>query len=104
MLTYYAIYGFKTDQPPRGIFVMDWNTEDGLAWNHMSKAWQYDPVGMTEFLFDERNYDRVQKIDRATAERITLDITRGREPLPSEETIYWIFQWKGEPPQSGDED
>jgi hypothetical protein len=104
MLTYYAIYGFKTGEPPRGIYVMDWQTEDGLAWNHTSKAWQYDPMRMMEFLLDDQNFDRFEEIDRATAERITLEITKGFEPLPSEETIYWAFQWKGAPPQSGDED
>jgi hypothetical protein len=31
-----------------------------------------------------------------------LEITKGTEALPDEETILWIFQWKGAPPQDED--
>jgi len=50
------------------------------------------------FLDDDRNDARQQSIDRATAERITPGITGGEE-LPDEETIGWMFQWQGRPPQ-----
>jgi hypothetical protein len=102
MLTYYAIYEHSTAEPPRGIFVMKWSADDGLIWNHQIKAWQYNPALIARFIFDEKNWDRFEEIDRGTAERITLEVTKGREPLPSEETIGWIFQWKGNPPQSDD--
>jgi hypothetical protein len=104
-LIYYAIYDQDTTKPPpRGIFVMEWETDDGLIWNHLSKAWRYDPTLIARFIFDVRNLDRFEEIDRATAEQVTLAITEGRRTLPDEETIRWIFQWKGEPPQSADED
>ena len=106
MLSYYAIYKKDASEPPpRGIFIQDARTGDALLWNHRSKAWLYDPDLVERFLDDFRNWDRVEQVDRATAERITVQITEHEgisEPLPDEDTIYWAFQWKGAPPQSED--
>ena len=112
MLAYYAIY--KDDitvdnpQPPAGIFILDTKTNDALLWNHRSKAWQYDPRLVLEFLDDDRNWDRVEEVDRATAERITVEITKASygyiQELPDEDTIRWIFHWKGETPDRDSDD
>lgn len=102
MLSYYAIYENDTTERPRGIFLLDNRTGDGMLWNHMNKAWRYDPGLIIQFLDDYRNQERFKTVDRATAEEVTLEVTGGKEALPDEETINWIFQWKGNPPQSED--
>lgn len=70
----------------------------GILWDHWAKAWVYDPDLIVRYIDDYRNYERYEAIDRATAERITPNITGGEE-LPDEETIGWMFQWQGRPPQ-----
>ena len=104
MLTYYALYDQSPADPPRGICVMDWRASDGLLWDHFAKAWSYDPELIGRLIFDERNLDRIEEIDRTKAEQVTLAVTEGRERLPDEDTIRWIFQWKGDPPQADDRD
>ena len=69
-----------------------------MLWDHRAQAWVYNPGLVVRFLDDYRNFERQEEVDRETAERITPDITGG-EPLPDEETIAWIFQWRGRPPQ-----
>ena len=102
MYSYFALWKKRIgDGPPVGIFVKDPETGDALLWNHRQKAWQYNPDLVARFLFDDRNWDRYESVDRETAERVTLGIT-GWEVLPDEETIAWIFSWKGAPPQSED--
>jgi hypothetical protein len=61
----------------------------------------YDPALVVRFLDDYRHFDEYRTVDRETAERATPQITGG-ENLPDEETIAWIFQWRGSPPQSED--
>jgi hypothetical protein len=108
MLSYYAIYKHDTTEhptePPTGIAFLDNGTGDGMIWDHMQKAWVYDPGLIIRFLDDYRNQDRFKTVDRATAEAVTLEVTGGKEGLPDEETIRWIFQWKGNPPQSDDQE
>src|SRR5690349_15838308 len=106
MLSYYAIYKHdmadRSTEPPTGIALLDNGTGDGMIWDHLQKAWIYDPGLIVRFLDDHRNWDRVEEIQREKAEAVTLEVTGGKEGLPDEETIRWIFQWKGNPPQSED--
>ena len=98
MLNYYAIYENSTTEPPVGIIALEPAEGDALIWDHMQEAWSYDPWTAVEFLDDFRNFERYEPISREKAEQITPGIADG-EKLPDEETILWIFQWKGEPPQ-----
>jgi hypothetical protein len=102
MLSYYAIYDHDTRERARGIALLDNRTGDGMIWDHLQKAWVYNPELIVRFLDDHRNWDRVEEIGREKAEEVTLQVTEGKEALPDEETIGWIFQWKGKPPQSED--
>lgn len=70
-----------------------------MLWDHRAKAWVYDPALVGRVLDDHRNFDRYRTVDREMAERAAPEITGG-ENLPDEETIAWISQWKGSPPQS----
>ncbi len=102
MYSYFALWKKQVGVgEPTGIIVRDVKTGDALLWNHRQKAWQYNPDLVVRFLDDYRNLDQYEPIDRETAERVALGIT-GRQELPDEETIAWIFSWKGEPPQSED--
>ncbi len=113
MLEYFAIYrneyGWEQGEAPVGIIVdqqvaaPDWSRSEyhALHWNHVKRAWVYDPEGCALYLSDEDNLERQRPIERDEAERITPPITGGEE-LPDEDTILWIFQWKGEPPQAED--
>jgi hypothetical protein len=103
MLSYYVVYDKKAGSaPPGGIIVLETRSGDALIWNHQSKAWQYDPQTAQRFIFDDQNLDRLEVVDRDTAQLATIQVT-GREPLPDEDTIAWIFQWKGSPPQEADQ-
>lgn len=90
-----------TKTEPSGIFVTDDAHGDALLWDHRAKAWVYDPALVVRFLDDYRNWDRYETVDRETAERIVPQVTGG-EKLPDEESIRWVFQWKGDPPQNDD--
>jgi (2Fe-2S) ferredoxin len=50
---------------------------------------------------DYRNWDSYQTVDRETVERIAPQVTGG-EQVPDEESINWVFQWEGNPPQNND--
>jgi hypothetical protein len=101
MVTYYAFYPRDTSKPPRGIFVTHGGV-DAMLWSRRKKAWIYDPWKVA-YLMDHHEYmDRSKEISRQEAEDLTLRITEGKEALPDEETILWIFQWKGAPPQDED--
>ena len=112
-MDYYAIYEFEFDwekgRPPVGIIVShsvhapDWNSLEyhALIWDHQQDAWAYAPEVANSFLGRDDNQERQRAIERDEAERITPAITGGEE-LPDEDTILWIFQWKGEPPQAED--
>jgi hypothetical protein len=103
MLAYYALYDRAAGVgPPRGLLVEEVKTGDGLVWNHRIQSWQYNPGLVARTVHDWRNEDRLALVERAEAERVALLITDGQESLPDEETIYWIFQWKGEPPRRED--
>jgi hypothetical protein len=94
---------YKTDakEAPAGIAVMEVAEGHALLWSHREKAWAYNPGRVVRFLDDYRNSGRFETVDRETAERVTPQITGG-EKLPDEDTIAWVFQWRGEPPQSDD--
>src|SRR5690349_15918477 len=97
-LTYYALYKRNTTDPnASSIVILSPTTTDALLWNRRERAWVYDPTAAHRILFNQDNWNRFKEVDRAEAERITPGIT-GSEPLPDEETIRWLFQWKGEPP------
>jgi hypothetical protein len=71
-----------------------------MHWNHVQSAWVYDPDGNAAVLGDDDEYgERIREIERGEAERVTPGITGG-EGLPDEDTIRWVFQWKGAPPQA----
>lgn len=97
-LTYYLLYTRSiADRAPASVVLLEPTTSDALLWNLREKAWVYDPPSAQQILFDQANWDRFREVDRAEAEAVTPGITGG-EPLPDEETIRWLFQWKGEPP------
>jgi hypothetical protein len=112
-LDYYAIYEFEFDwekgKPPVGIIVSqrihapDWSslTYHAMHWSHPERAWVYAPDRCSDFLGRNDNQERQRPVERGEAERITPAITGGEE-LPDEETIEWIFQWKGQPPRAED--
>jgi hypothetical protein len=102
MLTYFVIYKPDLNGVPVGIVVRGQGGEDALMWNHRAGAWTYDPSTAGRFLGNEENWDRFQPVDRDTAALATPQVTGGQE-LPDEESIRWIFQWKGEPPQTEQE-
>jgi hypothetical protein len=107
MLAYYAVYQEDVSKPPpTGIFVMDTRTQDAMFWSHRSTAWQYNPRFVLGFLDDHNKWDRYDSVDRATAERITAELTKASagfvQDLPDERTIYWIFECKGDPPTNRD--
>ena len=101
MFTYYLIYRTRAKTAPTGIFVTEDAEGHAMLWDHRARAWVYDPALVVRFLDDYRNGGRYETADRETAERVTPQITRG-EKLPDEDTIAWVFQWRGEPPQSDD--
>ncbi|BCB82510.1 hypothetical protein Pflav_089200 [Phytohabitans flavus] len=47
------------------------------------------------------DWDLSEELSREEAERAAPIATGGQE-LPDEDTIWWIFQWKGDPPQNQD--
>jgi hypothetical protein len=97
-LAYFALYEQDVHTPPpRGIAITDEATWDALLWDHARAAWVYAPEKVNRFLDNPLNLNRYLPLDRAEAERITPGIT-GADELPDEETIRWIFEWKGEPP------
>ena len=112
-MDYYALYEFDFDwekgRPPVGIIVShSVHAPDrsslvyhAMHWDHQEMGWVYAPERCSSFLGRDDNLERQRAIERAEAERITPAITGGEE-LPDEDTILWIFQWKGEPPQAED--
>ncbi|HEX6968031.1 MAG TPA: hypothetical protein VF174_04335 [Micromonosporaceae bacterium] len=96
MLSYFLLYRTREQTSPTGLFVK--SVEHAILWDHREKAWVYDPELVARYLDSVDNIDRYRKVDRQTAEQAAPQITGG-ERLPDEETIRWIFQWRGEPPQ-----
>ena len=101
MLSYYAVFDRSSKEPPVGLIAKDAATGRALIWNHRKGAWDYQPGLVARFLGTVENEDRYEPIDRETAERIAPEISGG-EPLPDEESIRWVFQWEGKPPQNDD--
>lgn len=97
MFDYYLIYRNHERTTPRGLFVS--GSVGAMLWDHRAKAWVYDPGLVGRFLHSLDNIDRFEVVDRETAERVAPQITGG-EKLPDEETISWIFEWRGTPPQT----
>lgn len=113
-MEYWALYsndlGWETGEAPVGIIVVqrihapDWSSMEyhAMHWSHRQKAWVYDPEGNGRIIGDVDEYgERRRSVTRIEAEQITPAITKG-ERLPDEDTIQWIFQWKGAPPQFED--
>ena len=100
-LWYFVLYRSTTDRRPAGIAVQGFDGTEGhgLIWSHRAGAWTYDPGGAGGWMTD--NPDRSDEVTREEAERAAPIATGGQE-LPDEDTIWWIFQWKGEPPQNED--
>src|SRR5688572_25199648 len=111
-IEYNAIYGnnlgWERGEAPAGIVVVEKIYAPGLEsmeyhamhWDHFQQGWVYDPDGNSRFMA-EADEDQIHRVQREEAERVTPGITGG-EGLPDEETIRWIFQWKGAPPQAED--
>lgn len=111
-IEYTAIYtnylGWERGDEPVGIVVVqkihapDWSSMvyHAMHWSHYQQGWVYDPTGNSRYLAEE-DEDRLRNIEREEAERVTPGITGG-EGLPDEDTVRWIFQWKGAPPQAED--
>ncbi|MFD0593571.1 hypothetical protein ACFQZ4_14450 [Catellatospora coxensis] len=96
-----ALRGGQVETSGEGIIVTHGGV-DAMLWDHRQKAWVYDPTTVA-YVMDHHDYvDRSEEISREQAEELTLQITKGKEALPDEETILWIFQWKGAPPQDDD--
>jgi hypothetical protein len=103
VLTYYAVYREEAGTgPPAGLIVLEQRTGDALMWNHQTGAWRYDPALAIRWLDDPENWDRFKTISRAEAEQVTMVVTRATEALPDEDTIRWLFQTRGNPPNSSD--
>jgi hypothetical protein len=103
MLSYYALYREEAGKgPPGGIIITDERTGDALLWSHRERAWSYDPDLVDRWLGDPDNWDRFKPVNRAEAEIVTMVVTRAQEALPDEDTIRWLFTWKGRPPTSPD--
>jgi hypothetical protein len=100
MIVYYQTYRRGQEgKNPTGIFVKGTGGH-AILWDQRQKAWVYDPEWIAQYTFKAENQDRYDLIPREQAEALMLTITEGKEALPDEETILWIFQWKGAPPQS----
>lgn len=101
-LSYYVIYRSATDHTPAGIVVrgVDGTEIHGMVWSHREKGWLYD-VTLSGEAVNQRDWDELARVTREEAERVTPTVTGG-EQLPDDETIWWIFQWKGDPPQNRD--
>jgi hypothetical protein len=102
-LFYFVLYRSREDRTPAGIVVqgtggLEVPTGHGLIWNHRLGAWQYNP-GMADRAVGDEDWDLSDELTREEAERVAPVVTGGEE-LPDEDTIWWIFQWKGDPPQS----
>lgn len=91
MLAYYAIHESRerTD-PPKGICVVDPIRGGALIWDHTQGKWQYNPELVNRLIFDRTHLGRTQAVDRATAERLAVEIT-GTESLPAETAIDRIL-------------
>ena len=100
MLAYYVLYRTDEKTRPTGIFVMG-SGGHALIWDHRQKAWSYNPSLVVRIVDDYRNFDRYETVDRETVERIAPQVTGG-EQVPDEESIHWVFQWEGNPPQNED--
>jgi hypothetical protein len=55
---------------------------------------------VSETVFDPKNRNRIKNASRAEADDAAWVVSSGNERLPDEDTIRWIFQWKGQPPDS----
>ncbi|GIH06946.1 hypothetical protein Rhe02_50130 [Rhizocola hellebori] len=111
-IEYVAVYnnwvGWEKGEAPVGIVVaeriyapdLESLVYHAMHWDHLQQGWVYDPEGNAQYLA-EISEERIRGIERGEAERVTPGITGG-EGLPDEDTIRWIFQWKGAPPQAED--
>ena len=101
-LFYYVIFRSAKDHTPAGIVVqgVDGLEGHGLIWSHRAGAWRYDPI-LSDEAVGGSDWETTDLVSREEAERATPTATGG-QALPDEDTIWWIFQWKGDPPQNQD--
>ena len=91
MFGYYALFETNSNEPPVGLIVLERSTGPlrAVLWNHLANAWTFSPDLAAPILYDDRNWDRRERVDRSTAEEIALSL--GTE-LPSEEELHRICE------------
>jgi hypothetical protein len=91
MFGYHAVYKTDNSEPPIGLIVRERSKGPLRAaiWNHRAKAWTFSPEVAAPFLYDDRNWDRTELVDRSTAEQIALSLGT---VLPSEEELHRICE------------
>ena len=74
-----------------------------VVWSARREGWIFAPAPAARMLYDDRNFDRTQDIDRTEAEKIALTVFR--TPLPDEDTLERMCDegaaagWRYGPPQ-----
>jgi hypothetical protein len=95
MLFYQALYlkdlDDFPDQPPTGLIIMGEGHEEYMIWDHRAQGWYYDPEAANYILSSPDHDYRRRPVKRAEAEQIAMVITKGADPLPSEEEILEAF-------------
>ena len=96
MLYYKAIYRKDIedfpDQEPVGLIISGQGFREHMIWDHRAQSWRYDPE-TAGYILGREDYDfRRRPVTRAEAERIATLITKGTDPLPSEEEILEAFR------------
>ncbi|MFC4337626.1 hypothetical protein [Salininema proteolyticum] len=108
MFAYYLRYfnprlsPHQPEQTPASVMVISLEGLGAMLWSRREQGWVYDPASIGRWMGKLENEDLYDPINRAEAETRMREITDGREGLPDEATIEWIFQWDGNPPQSED--
>jgi hypothetical protein len=95
MLFYKAIYRQDIedfpDQDPVGLIILGEGYRERMIWDHRAQSWRYDPQTAAYILGREDYEYRRRPVKRAEAEQIAMLITKGTDPLPSEEEILEAF-------------
>jgi len=91
MFGYYALFRTSKTAPSVGLITRQRSTGPlrAVLWNHRAKAWTFSPEIAAPILYDDRNSDRLLRVDRATAEEIARSL--GTE-LPTEEELHQIIE------------
>ncbi len=95
MLSYFALYvkdvEYHPDQEPTGLIVKGPGSRESLMYDHRAGGWRYRPDAVSQIMNSQSWDDRRRRIDRAQAEQISMLISQGTHPLPSEAEIEAIF-------------